>query len=237
MSLLALALLAAAEPLPTIDAFLDGDAHAPRSIDVDGQAREAAAHVFVSQWEPRTGVPTSVYLPASPAGARTPKALGLTAEEMARRTLFALAPLYKLHPLDAVKLPIDQVHDLGEGAIVVSFSRRVNEPPVFRERVAVVLNQQREPVGVLGAFSPFPAPTLAFSLTAKTALDVALEHTSPRGHTLQPRQVLFATDTELLPAWQVEVDTAAGPYTVVVSAKDGRLLSRVSRTFDFSFRV
>lgn len=237
MSLLVLALLAAAEPLPTLDAFLDGDAHAPRSIDVDARARDAASNVFISQWEPRTGVPTSVFLPSAPLGARAPKDLGLTAEEMARRTLFTLAPLYKLHPLDAVKLPIDQVHDLGEGAIVVSFSRRVNELPVFRERVAVVLNQGHEPVGVLGAFSPFPASTRSFSLTAKTALDVALEHTSPRGQALRHQQVLFATDTELLPAWQVEVDTAAGPYTVVVSAKDGRLLSRVSRTFDFSFRV
>ena len=237
MSLLVLALLAAAEPLPTLDAFLDGDAHAPRSIDVDAHAREVASRVFVSQWEPRTGVPTSVFLPGAPAGARTPKDLGLTAEEMARRTLFELAPLYKLHPLDAVKLPIDRVHDLGEGAIVVSFSRRVNELPVFGERVAVVLSQQREPVGVLGSFSPFPASARSFSLTAQTALDVALENTSRRGQRLHETQVLFATDRELLPAWQVEVDTASGPYTVVVSAKDGRLLSRVSRTFDFSFRV
>ena len=129
MSLLVLALLAAAEPLPTLDAFLDGDAHAPRSIDVDAQAREVASRVFVSQWEPRTGVPTSVFLAGAPAGARTPKDLGLTAEEMARRTLFELAPLYKLHPLDAVKLPIDRVHDLGEGAIVVSFSVRPANSP------------------------------------------------------------------------------------------------------------
>lgn len=237
MSLLVLALLAAAEPLPTLDAFLDGDAQPPRSIDVDARARELAAHVFVSQWEPRTGVPTSLFLPAAPTGSRTPKDQGLTAEEMARRTLFELAPLYKLHPLDAVKLPITGVHDLGEGAIVVSFSRRVNELPVFRERVAVVLTQQREPVGVLGSFSPFPVTSRSFNLTAQTALDAALEHTSRRGQALRQAQVLFATDSELLPAWQLELDTASGPYTVVVSAKDGRLLSRVSRTFDFSFRV
>jgi len=44
MSLLVLALLAAAEPLPTLDAFLDGDAHAPRSIDVDAWAARALKH-------------------------------------------------------------------------------------------------------------------------------------------------------------------------------------------------
>ena len=42
MSLLVLALLAAAEPLPTLDAFLDGDAQPPRSIDVDAWAARAA---------------------------------------------------------------------------------------------------------------------------------------------------------------------------------------------------
>jgi hypothetical protein len=46
------------------------------------------------------------------------------------------------------------------------------------------------------------------------------------------RRVLYATDTELLPAWHLEVDTVREAFSVVVSALDGELLSCASRRFD-----
>ena len=62
------ALLAASGAPPPVDVFLDDDGQAPRSVDVDGRARDVAARVWVSQWEPRTGQPTVVWLPAMPPG-------------------------------------------------------------------------------------------------------------------------------------------------------------------------
>lgn len=259
-SVVVAALVAAAEPLPTLDVFLDGDTSAPRSTEVDARARAVAARVFISQWEPRLGVPTSVWLPAAPPGARTPRELGLTAEEMSRRVLFDLAPLYKRSPLDLVKVPVTDVHDLGEGAVVVTCQRRVGEVPVFRDRLAVVLTQGLEPIAVLGALPPHASPSLRFALSAETALALALENVADLrvsaaelarretmgngwslhgGGGLRSRQVLYGTDTELVPAWQLELDTRRGAYAVVVSARDGRLLSRAPRLLDavHSYRV
>lgn len=259
-SIVVAALVAAAEPLPTLDVFLDGDTTSPKSTEVDARARDVARRVFISHWEPRLGVPTSVWLPSAPAGARTPRELGLTAEEMARRVLFDLAPLYKGSALDLVKQPVTGVHDLGEGAVVVTFERRVGEVPVFRDRLSVVLTHGLEPVAVMGALPPHAAPTLRFALSAETAIALALEDVAglrvapgelARGTTqgdgwslhgaagLRSRQVLFATDSELVPAWQLELDMRRGAYAVVVSARDGRILSRASRILDalHSYRV
>lgn len=251
------ALVAAAEPLPTLDVWLDDDGTAPRSVDVDARAREAAARVYVSQWEPRTGVPTSVWLPAAPAGARTPRDVGLTAEEVARRTLFDLAPLYKRAPLDLVKEVVAEVHDLGDGAVVVSFSRRVGAVPVFRDRLAVVLTHGLEPVAVLGALPWFSAPALRFPVSAQTAIALAFEDLGDgqrasgepvaahaQGWTTfaggaRARQVLYATTSALVPAWQLELEGRRGPWAFVISARDGQVLSRASRRLEAtaSYRV
>jgi hypothetical protein len=249
------ALLAASGAPPPVDVFLDDDGQAPRSVDVDARARDVAARVWVSQWEPRTGQPTVVWLPATPPGARSPRAQGLTAEEVSRRVLFDLAPLYKTNGLDLARAAVEQVHDLGEGAVVVAFTRREGEVPVYRDRLAVVLTHELEPVGVLGALPPHGAPKLQFPVRAETALAVALEGlgAGPDGlgrvalrdgwalhaNGARSRRVLYATPSQLEPAWHLELECARGPFTVVVSARDGRLLSREGRAFDaaHSYRV
>jgi large repetitive protein len=245
-------LVAAVEPLPTLDVFLDSDTTAPRSVEVDANARAAATRVFISQWEARTGVPTSVWLAAAPVGARTPRDVGLTADEVARRVLFEVAPLYKVSPLDLSRQPITDVHDLGTGAVIVTFQRRVGEVPVFRDRLAVVLTNGLEPVAVMGSLPPHAAPALRFGLTAQTAIAIALDTLTDHsvawaqpssrtmlsngwaayGPGLRARHVLYATHTELIPSWQLELDTHRGAYAVVVSARDGQLLSRAPRLLD-----
>lgn len=246
-SVVVAALVASAEP-PTVDVFLDSDRRVPRSVESSREAREVARTLWVSQWEPRTGTPTSLWFPAPPAGARTPKDLGLTAEESARRALLAVAPLFRQHPAELARLTRLRLHDVGDGAVVVSFGRVVDGVPVFRERLAVVLDEGLQPVGVLGHVSPHPAPAMQFPLAASTALSFVLNELegantaavkAPRfvdsgwarfegGHLA--RRILYATDDALEPAWRLEVESSRGPFTVIVSARDGRLLSRASRT-------
>lgn len=230
---------------PPVDAFLDADITHTRSIDDDGRAHAVSTRVFVSQWETRTGVPTTVWLPAPTPGTRSPRAQGLTAAEVSRRVLFDLAPLYRAEPLQLARAHLEAVHDLGEGAVVVSFSRRIDGVPVFRERITVVLSHELEPVAALGALSAHAVPALRFSLTAQTALELsgqssraAQVRTVTDGWTLHAghaasRKVLYATPTALVPAWHLVLDDA----TVVISAHDGQLLSRQPRAADATFRV
>jgi hypothetical protein len=242
----------AAVPAPAHDVFLESTRIAARSVDLDARARAVASSVFISQWDERLGVPTSVFLPAPPAGTRTPRAQGLGPAEVTRRVLLELGPLYGLEGAELAQQQVRVVQDGAEGPVVVTVSRRVGEVPVFRERLAVVLSHELVPIGVLGALPPHPAPALQFPVAAETALRTALEHV---GGALQPardvhevgvgpggwrlhhggarsRRVLFATDGELIPAWHLELTTARDAFSVVVSARNGQVLSRASRRFD-----
>jgi large repetitive protein len=242
----------AALAAPSVDAFLDADTVAPRSIEVDGKARALATEAFISQWEPRLGVPTSVFLAAPPAGSRSPRAQGLTATEVTRQVLLHVAPLYRFEPFELARQPLTVLHEDTGGPIVVTLTRRVGEVPVFRERLSLVLTADLVPIGLLGALPPHPAPALRFPVSAETALRTALEQLgasllpdkdvrvvgrAPNGMALhvggaRSRQVLFATDTELVPAWHLELMAQREAFSVVVSAKDGHVLSRASRRFD-----
>ncbi|MDX2009803.1 MAG: M36 family metallopeptidase [Myxococcaceae bacterium] len=237
---------------PAHDVFLASEKVAPRTIDLDARARAVAAGVFISQWDERLGVPTSVFLPAPPPGTRSPRDEGLTAAEVTRRVLLAVGPLYGFDGATLAQAPLTVMQEGGLGAVVVTVSRRVGEVPVFRERLAVVLSPQLVPIGLLGALPPHGAPELRFPVSAETALRTALEFVGGRllperdvrvvgvdaaGVTrhhggARSRRVLYATDSELVPAWHLELDAARDALSLVVSALDGRVLSRASRRFD-----
>ncbi|MCC6338102.1 MAG: M36 family metallopeptidase [Myxococcales bacterium] len=256
----ALVCLAASEAPTSYDAF-----HAsPRALALeDGQAPEGLAVLarsHVTSVEPRFGVPQFLWAERFP-GARTPREVGLSAAEAARNHLARHAAAYRLSLAQVAALEVASTHDLGTGAVLVSFARRVHGLPVVRERLTAVMTPGYELIALSGHLAPLPDAAPTFSLTAQTALAIAAMdltgsfpeaeelpllrvseagwgwHGTAGGLFTQPpraRKAYYVTPERLVPAWQLEVSVASGAEVLahgfVVSAVDGALLSRVSRT-------
>lgn len=252
-----LAALGAAELPENYDAFLESR----RSVALDEArgpaARAVLARSHVTQVEPRFGVPTVLWAERFP-GARTPRDTGLSAAEAARQHLARHAAVYRL-PLPVVaELQVDRTHDLGRGAVVVSFARTVAGLPVLRERLHVLMTQGYEAVAFTGFVAPLPDAAPAFALTAETALATAaqdLGHAFPEARAVRAlaveaggwqrhapgpvfaappraRRAFYATAERLVPAWHLEVAVPrareVARFAFVVSALDGALLARVA---------
>jgi hypothetical protein len=251
--------LGAAELPSDYDAFLAS----PRRLGLEEHQTQAGREVLsrshVTHVEERFGVPTVLWAERVP-GARSPRDIGLTAREAARHHLARHAPAYRLPLRVVAELAIDRTHDMGRGAVVVSFARRVGELPVLRERLHVVMTQQLELVAITGHLSPLADVPAHFNLTAETALALAaqeLSGASPEAPTLRlthqlpggwqrhatggafsepprARRAIYASADGLVPAWHLEVSAQLGgtaaQYAFVISAKDGALLSRLNLT-------
>lgn len=248
---------------PDYDAFLESSRNVAlgEALTARGQALLATSHVTAV--EQRLGVPTVLWAAQPPPGARTPRDMGLTATEAARRYLLQFAPVYRFDPAQLAELPVSEVHDAG-GAVVVGFSRVVNGLPVFREELDVVMDQNFVLVALTGALAPFKPGQTEFALTAQTALAVAAQDLTgkfPRAESLKrvalgtsgweyfasgdgvfreaprARRGFFDDGERLVPAWQLELAVPLGELAYVVSAIDGRLLLRANLTAFAGYRV
>ncbi len=253
LSLVVVAVLHAADARAEFDAWLDS----PKSLALtDGRTAETLdllAHTWVTAVEPRRGVPSFLWAERFP-GARTPREQGLTATEAARQHLLRHAPLYRLSGALVAGLVVSEVHDLGKGAVIVGFARAHEGVPLLRDELDVVMTERYELVALTGSLATAPRPHGAFRLDAPSALAAAAQHLSGRfaePSVFQPltahdgswarfepgpffttppraRRVYFDDTDAVLPAWHLELETKGRLFAVVISAVDGRLLSRVN---------
>ncbi len=164
------------------------------------------------------------------------------------------------------RLRIGEVHDLGAGTIVVSFSAERDGVPVFRDELHVALDQSLALLGITGHMSPFldRAPEGRFGIGPESALSVALgdaggdpwmdlqragEDAGWRwfagpglGRPTRVRRVYYPGPTGLRAAYHVElVLDGVGrneAFAYVVDGEDAQLLFRRSLIDDsFTYRV
>lgn len=213
----------------------------------------SAAHV-----EPRLGVPTVLWAlqlgPDAPAWTRA----DLSAAEAARRHLLGVANTFRLSGEAVARLNHKHTLDLGHGAIVVTFGRSFEGVALFRDELHVVMTQAHELVAITGNVNPATPKDRGFRLTATTAIESAArdlgftlgglsvdkEHDgwhrvfdSNGNVTVRARRVWYGLPDSLEPAWHVELDSGDAAFFEVVSAWDGRLLSRKNLTVDATWRV
>jgi large repetitive protein len=125
----------------------------------------------ISSVDARYGVPNFFWAPRDGHGAF--RAMGLTAEQAARRHLMVLAPLYRLAPNQLIEAKLAALHDVGQGAIIARFELPFAGVKLFRDELKLVLDRGLDLVAVSGALSPDRKPTGSFDLLDRTALSVA----------------------------------------------------------------
>jgi large repetitive protein len=254
---------------PGDDAFLRGG-EARELVRVEGlslAAREALMNGFISSSEPRLGVPTFFWVGQPPVGARTPRDQGLTAEQMARRTLFTHAELYRGDPSRWAEARLTQLHQLNDdGAVIAIFQQDIAGVSVFRDEVKVAMTKDYVVVAIAGYLTPETKRLAAFSLQPSTAAAAAVSAMTGRGvetSALRPiefkdgyqwwrlndeatpvraRQVWFPLQEGLEPGYYVEVELNEGEtdsryHSFVISAHDGRVLYEKNLTADATYRV
>ena len=225
-----LAALPAVPSLPEYDAFGESAAR-PQPADYSPAARARIEAGWISNQEPRLGMPTFFWAPRDPSQADTFREMGLTAEQAARRWLFLYGELYRQDPATLAAQPVQEVHDLGDGAIIVRFRKVSGGVPVFRDTLNVVMTQGLQLVALSGYLSPHDQPR-EFQLAAPTAIAIALQDatggwlspsevraqqrvlggweqftlvTTRAGGPARARKVLFPLPERLEAAWQLEL--------------------------------
>ncbi|MBS1153786.1 MAG: family peptidase, partial [Myxococcaceae bacterium] len=197
------------------------------------------------------GAPSVTWLERD-VGAPSPRVRGQSAESAARAHLAAEAHRFGISPALLSTTPLEQLHDVGAGAVVVSFRAQLGEVPVFLHRLSVVMDRDYRAVAMFGGLPAiaFQPTRLDFLLSDRDALSLALpgaawlslpprdgdrwwSSAAARGRT---RQVAFALPDRLEPAWYVELEGAEA-FALVISARDGALLFRQSLDHDSSYRV
>ena len=230
-------------------------------------AREALTNGLMSSSEPRLGVPTFFWVGRPPAGTRTPRDQGLTAEQVARRTLFTHAELYRGDKAAWADARLTQLHELDDdGAVIAIFQQDVAGVRVFRDEVKVAMTKDYVVVAISGYLTPETKRLGGFSLRPSTAAAAAVSALTGQGleaSALRPiafrdgyqlwqlgdeptpvraRQVWFPLPDGLEPGYYVEVELNEGEtdsryHSFVISARDGQLLYEKNLTADASYRV
>ncbi|MDP3237855.1 MAG: M36 family metallopeptidase [Myxococcales bacterium] len=230
-------------------------------------ARAALRNGMMSSSEPRLGVPTFFWVGQPPAGTRTPRDQGLTAEQVARRTLFTHAELYRADRATWADSRLTQLHQLNdEGAVIAIFQQDVAGVRVFRDEVKVAMTKDYVVVAISGYLTPETKRLGGFSLRPSTAAAAAVSAMTGQGvetSALRPiafrdgyqlwqlddeptpvraRQVWFPLPEGLEPGYYVEVELNEGEtdsryHSFVISARDGQLLYEKNLTADASYRV
>jgi large repetitive protein len=251
--------------LAPYDAFISSKAQRP--LKLDGLSKETAERVAkgrISSVERRLGVPTFFWPARDGKGLRE---LQLTAEQAARRYLFAYGELYRTTPGSLADARLYRLHDLGYGAIVAQFQKDALGVKVFNDEIKVVMNQQLELIAISGYLTPMRRVLGDFSLAQQTAIDLAYQQLRGQGleGALSPlerdeagfdryqlgdeltpvriRKVYYPLTTGLEPAFHLELELSDGGtgsdyWSFVFSARDGALLFRKNLTAkDFSYRV
>lgn len=254
---------------PGTDAFLSSavrlESVAPTGLTP--QTRAALTAGLISSMEPRLGVPTFFWVGRPPPGTPSPRDLGLSAEQVARRVLFTHAELYRGDRVRWAEAALTQLHALGDGgAVIATFQQRVGQVRVFRDEVKVALTKDYVPVAIAGYLTPQTKPRGPFSLRPSTAAAAAVSAMTGRGvegEALRPlafrdgyqlwqlgeeptpvraRQVWFPMPDGVEPGYYVEVelnegDTESRYHAFVVSARDGQVLYEKNLTADADYRV
>ena len=144
-------------------------------VDVRGLAPQTRARVIegqIASIEPRLGVPTFFWAARNPTS-HSLRDIGLTASQAARRHLFDYGELYRQDPARISEARIAQVHDLGDGAVIVAFQQDEGGVRVFRDELKVVMNQQLELVAISGYLTPERKHLGGFQLSPQTAIAAA----------------------------------------------------------------
>jgi hypothetical protein len=250
-----------------IDAFL---ASARRVALVDSSelsllARAQLARSTIAATEPRLGVPTVLWSQRRPVGTRSPRELGMTAEQAARRALVAHAELYRGSASVWASAELERLHDLDDGgAVVASFQQHVGGVRLFRDEVKVVLTKDYELVALMGYLTPRRRVLGEFAISMEAAIDSAvndLEARSTQARDLRKigtqsggyrlfqlgeeptpvrvRPVYFPLPSGVAPAYYLEVELSRGTdgeyFAYAVSAQDGRVLFRNNLRADAAF--
>jgi hypothetical protein len=186
-------------------------------------------------------------------------------EQAARAALARNARFYEVSPEEFGRASVSGVHDTGWGAVIVTFQARVGGLPVFREALHVVMDRELRAVALSGYLSPVALRARVsppFQLEAERALAIGLaavggppdsrwvdRGAAPGGYrryaldgapgtAARLRPLLFSLPGQLEPAYYLELDGARA-FSVVVSARDGRVLFVNGLTKDaaFGYRV
>jgi hypothetical protein len=242
---------------PEYDAFLSSPVRRalPERAGLTSLGKAALDSGSISSVEPRFGVPKFFNLYRE-TGVRTPRAMGLTAEQAARRHLLRYAELYQTSPTHFAEARVAHVHDLGTGAVVVSFQQDVRGTRVFRDELRVVMTPQLELVAFSGYLTPQLRRLGAFSLDHAAAVQTAF--TDLTGLAIEPSDLLrkgtesgfsmfelkgeptpsraqnvwYAMPQGLEPGIYLELNVSGAAttdsqlYAYVVSARDGHVLYR-----------
>lgn len=128
----ALATPALADILPTFDAarLEASGSSAVRVLPVSAEAARLQREFTVRSIDERYGVPSFVWAPrdASPTSGMTVSLArpGQSADAAARAHLSGMAPMYRLSKSDLQGTRLRQVHDIGRGAIIASYTQVVD---------------------------------------------------------------------------------------------------------------
>ncbi|MCC6807525.1 MAG: M36 family metallopeptidase [Deltaproteobacteria bacterium] len=228
--LLALSLVAAAacqadgrlDPIRT-PANFDANESAPK-VSLPGAPGDAI--------DARTALPTITW--AAPEDAAL--ADGLDTETAAWTYLGAYADRYRVSPAVLATAAVREVHDTGDGAIIVAFKQRIAGIDVFRHELKVAMNRAHALVAISGHLSPqlplggratfrlgaedalafafldLTGDDAAFSATGETKGDgatYALDAAAPNVHLVRParaKRVWFALPDGVEAAWYVELN-------------------------------
>jgi hypothetical protein len=184
----------------------------------------------------RYGVPSFVWAVRDPdAGRAASTTARVTPEQAARGHLTRLASWYRLDGEDVRLARLRDVHDTGEGGIIVTLDQEVDGIEVFRDQAKVLMDRDLGLIAVSGYLpgraEAGPPARRRFDIGAQDAIARALADfsengTAPAVQPIRAKKVLFHLPDELVPGWYVEVIAAEDAASYVISARDGTLLYR-----------
>ncbi|MBM4381485.1 MAG: hypothetical protein FJ086_19625, partial [Deltaproteobacteria bacterium] len=128
------------------NAFLTNRARQPLRLSTP-QLQEIG--VRVAHEEPRLGLPTVVWTTRAWAAAH-----GVSPDATARAHLAALAPLYRLRPVDVERARLQPLSGAPAGAHVAQFRQEIHGIDVFRAQLALVMDRSGALVAATGHLAP-----------------------------------------------------------------------------------
>ncbi|HEY2774815.1 MAG TPA: M36 family metallopeptidase [Candidatus Binatia bacterium] len=170
--------VAAGAAAPSFDARNAAAPHAARQLSASQQdlIRPGSRVSF----DDRFGIPDFVWTSASPpAESAARRARARSPEREARSHLRKLASLYGLDEADVLAARVSQVHDTGDGGVIVKFREQVDGVDVFQEEASVLMDRNLERVavsGFLGGTRSHAPSSIAsgFALSAADAIAIAI---------------------------------------------------------------
>jgi hypothetical protein len=165
------AVAAAAAQLPNYDVLATAPVVAPSAPAAVHSALTAGSAARV-QWDDRFGVPNVVWAAAKPrvaASSATSPRLDAGVEAIARQYVEDYSALYGMTSADIADAYVANVHDIGQGPIVVKLRQKLGGVPVFREELNVVLDRNRDLVALTGHISALPRTSRIAALSTKPA--------------------------------------------------------------------